>query len=94
MKSTGGDSSKPVSPASVQEPGVSTPPAPQRPGAQSARAVKVEISSLSADEVGIVDGARVQAAKQAILDGRMLVDPEVVADKLLLATREFLVATK
>ena len=94
MKSTGGDSSKPVSPASVQEPGVATPPSAQRPGGQSARAVKVEISTLSADDVGIVDIARVQAAKQAIIDGRLLVDPEVVADKLILATREFLVATK
>jgi flagellar biosynthesis anti-sigma factor FlgM len=94
VKSTGGDSTKPVSPASVQEPGAAAPPGPQRPGAPSARAIKVEISSLSADEVGVVDSARVQAAKQAIIEGRLQVDPGVVADKLLSATREFLVATK
>lgn len=94
MKSTGGDSTKPVSPASVQERGAGIPLEPQRPGAPSARAVKVEISSLSGDETGVVDSARVQAAKQAIIEGRLHVDPEVVADKLLGATREFLLATK
>jgi len=94
VKSIGGDSTKPVSPASVQEPGAATPTGPQRPGAPSARAVKVEISSLSADDSGVVDSARVQAAKQAILEGRLQVDPELVAEKLLSATREFLVAAK
>ena len=94
MKSTGGDSTKPVSPASVQEPGVAAPPAPQRPGAPSARSVKVEISSLSGDDTGVVDSVRVQAAKQAIIEGRLQVDPELVADRVLSAAREFLVATK
>ena len=94
MKSTGGDSTKPVSPASVQEPGAGSPLAPQRPGASSARAVKVEISSLSADDSGVVDSVRVQAAKQAIIEGRLNIDPELVADRLIGATREFLVAAK
>jgi flagellar biosynthesis anti-sigma factor FlgM len=94
VKSTGGDSTKPVSPASVQSPGAATPPAPQRPGAPSARAVKVEISSLSADDIGVVDSARVQAAKQAIIEGRLQVDPELVADKMLSAARELLPAAK
>jgi len=94
VKSIGGDSTKPVSPAGVQEPGAATPPAPQRPGAPSARTVKVEISSLSADDSGVVDTARVQAAKQAIIEGRLHVDPELVADKLIGAARELLVAAK
>jgi len=94
VKSIGGDSTKPVSPASVQEPGAATPAGPQRPGAPSARVVKVEISSLSADDAGVVDSVRVQAAKQAIIEGRLQVDAGLVADKLLGATREFLVATK
>ena len=94
MKSTGGDSTKPVSPASVQELGAATPLAPQRPGAPSARAIKVEMSSLSADDAGVIDSVRVQAVKQAIIEGRLQVDPELVADKLLSAAREVLVATK
>ena len=101
MKSIGGDSTKPVSPASAQEPGAASQPGPQRPGAPSARAVKVEITSPSAhlqqldqgiSDVGVFDSARAEAAKHAIIEGRFQVDPEVVADKLLATVREYLVA--
>ncbi len=99
MKSIGGDSTKPVSPSSAQEQGAASQPGPQRPAPSSARAVKVEISSSSArlqqldqglNDVGVVDSARVEAAKQAIIEGRFQVDPEVVADKLLATVREYL----
>jgi negative regulator of flagellin synthesis FlgM len=98
VTSIGGDSTKPVSPASAQEPGASGPATPQRPTAPSARAVKVEISAPSAhlqqldqglNDVGVVDSARVDAAKQAIIEGRFVVDPEIVADKLLVTVREY-----
>ena len=99
MKSIGGDSNKPVSPASAQEQGAASEPGAQRPAAPSARAVKVEITSPSArlqqldqslKDVGVVDSARAEAAKQAIIEGRFQVDPEVVADKLLATVREHL----
>jgi len=99
VKSIGGDSNKPVSPPSPQEHGATGQPGPQRPPATSSRAVKVEMTSPSArlqepdqglSDVGVVDGARTEAAKQAIIEGRFQIDPEIVADKLLATVREHL----
>ena len=79
--------------------------APGRPGtiarttASGAPGDSVAITSLSARlnqlegvraGVPVVDGAQVQAIKDAISEGRFQVDSEVVADRLLSSVKELL----
>jgi negative regulator of flagellin synthesis FlgM len=99
----GGDSIKPVTPAGVQEPEQRTQPDAQGPVPSSARTVKVEMTSVPVglqhldkvlSGVGVVDIASVESAKQAIIEGRFRVDPEVVARKLMATVREHLVLQK
>jgi len=96
----GGDSIKPGAPSGVQEIGAETQPAPQAPNSPSARAVKVEITALASggqpldkvlNGVSAVDATAVETTKQAIIEGRFRVNSEVVADRMLLAAREYLV---
>jgi negative regulator of flagellin synthesis FlgM len=96
----GGDSIKPVTPAGVQETEQGTQTEPQGLAPSSARTVKVEITSVPVglqhldkvlNGVGVVDMASVESAKQAIIEGRFRVDPELVARKLMATVREHLV---
>lgn len=100
MTKIGGDSIKPIAPTGVQEVGAGTQPAPQAPTPPSARTVKVEMTALPAglqqvdrllNGVSVVDIASVEATRQAIIEGRFRVDPEVVAKKLMATVREHLV---
>ena len=103
MKINGGESIKPTSPAAVPDvtPGKQTAQqGPAAPGSAHAdHADKVEITSVSAQlqqlekvlsNQGVVDSAKVDAVKLAISEGRLHIDSEVVADKLLASVREFL----
>ena len=103
MKINGDGSIKPTSPATVQEvtPGKQAPEGPAVLG--SAHEDKVEITSASAQlqqlekvlsNVDVADSARVDAVKLAISEGRLQIDSEVVADKLLASVREFLLVQK
>ncbi len=65
--------------------------------------VSVELSSLSsrlqvldtqASGGEVVDAARVSEIKQAISEGRLKVNPDVVADRLLETVRKLIVAYK
>ena len=103
MTKIGGDSVKPGVPAGAQEIGAGTQPAPQAATTPSARAVKVEITSLADGKlpldkvlngVSVVDAAAVKTTKLAIIEGRFRVDSEVVADRLLATAREYLVSQK
>lgn len=55
---------------------------------------KVELSSIasmmtgSADETSPVDSARIEAIKQAIREGRFVVNPEAIADKLIASVQD------
>lgn len=68
-------------------------------GSGGAETDKVELSSLasmmagSADETSPVDSARIEAIKQAIREGRFVVNPEAIADKLIASVQD-LVAKK
>ena len=92
---------KPIAPAAVEEhvrsPKQETPQSGNKPR------VEVELSSLSSHlheiEAGMgegvaVDHARVEEVKRAIADGSFKVDSGKVADRLIQATREFLVSHK
>lgn len=65
--------------------------------------VSVELSSLSsrlqvldtqASGAEVVDAARISQIKQAISEGRLKVNPDVVADRLLETVRKLIVAYK
>jgi negative regulator of flagellin synthesis FlgM len=103
VKIKGGGSIRPTSPTSVPNvtPGKATQV--QAPGGAAPARDTVEINSISAQlahlekalsEVGIVDTVRVEAIKAAISEGRLRIDPEMVADKLLATVREYLVNAK
>jgi negative regulator of flagellin synthesis FlgM len=55
---------------------------------------KVELSSIAgvlaggAAETPPVDSARIEAIKQAIREGRFVVNPEAIADKLIASVRD------
>ena len=100
MKINGGGSIKPVTPTGVQDLTAGKTSGPQTTAPTSSARDKVEITSLSSQlaqlekmlgDVGVVDGARVEAIKQAITEGRFQIDSDVVADKLLSTVRELLV---
>ena len=57
----------------------------EAPGAQGADKGGHGHGRVSGDgvDIGAFDGARVSAIKQAITEGRMSVDPSVVADRLI-----------
>ena len=98
MKINGGGSIKPVSTTGLQDVAKGGPLGPTAPA--PTRGEKVELSQ-EADQlrrlegiladVGVVDIAKVEAVKQAIVEGHLSVDSDVVADKLLSSVREFLV---
>ena len=104
MKINGGGSSiKPVAPPGVQDVTAGKAVGPQAPAAPAPARDKVEINSLSVqlaqlekilNDLSVVDSARVEAIKQAIGEGRLRIDSDVVADKLLATVREFLVSQK
>ena len=106
MTNIGGDSTKPLAStgaAEAKEVDARTQPNPQTPAAPSARAVKVEITSLAAGSqqldkllsgVSVVDAAAVETTKQAILEARFRIDSEAVADRLLATMREYLVGQR
>jgi negative regulator of flagellin synthesis FlgM len=92
---------KPTAPSAVDEhvrsPRQETPQSGNKPRDE------VELSSLSSQlheiEAGLsagkaVDTARVAEVKRAIADGSFKVDSEKVADRLIQATREFLLSHK
>lgn len=103
MTNIGGDSTKPLASTGTpeaQELDARTQPNRQASAAPSARAVKVEMTSLAAGSqqldkvlngVSVVDAAAVETTKQAILEARFRIDSEVVADRLLATVREYLV---
>jgi negative regulator of flagellin synthesis FlgM len=103
VKINGGGSIKPVAPSSVQDVAPAKAPSPQAPAAPAPARDKVEINSLSVQlaqlekvltELSVVDSARVEAIKQAISEGRLRIDSDVVADKLLATVREYLISQK
>ncbi|MFO1318894.1 MAG: flagellar biosynthesis anti-sigma factor FlgM [Burkholderiales bacterium] len=64
---------------------------------------RVDITSLSSQlqalekrlsDVSVVDGARVEAIKQAISEGRFNVNSDVVADRLIATVKEYLLSQK
>lgn len=106
MTNIGGDSTKPLASTATpeaQELDARTQPNAQTPAAPSARAVKVEITSLAAGSqqldkllsgVSVVDAAAVETTKQAILEARFRIDSAALADRLLATTREYLVGQR
>lgn len=77
--------------------------APQPQAAAKPAGDRVEITSLSSrlqeletrlSDVNVVDGARVEAIKQAISEGRFNVNSEVVADRLIATVKEYLLSQK
>jgi negative regulator of flagellin synthesis FlgM len=103
VKINGDGSIKPTSPATLQDVTSGKHTAPQGPAAPSAHEDKVEITSVSSQlqqlekvlgNVDVADSARVDAVKLAISEGRLHIDSEVVADKLLASVREFLLTQK
>ena len=103
MKIRGGGSVKPVSPAGVPDVAPAKGPSPTGPVSPSPARDKVEITSVSTQlaqlekllgEVGVVDRAHIEAVKLAIAEGRLRIDSDVVADRLLATVREFLVSQK
>lgn len=103
MKISGGGSVKPVSPASVPDVAPAKAPGPAGPVAPSPARDKVDITSVSVQlaqlekvlaEVGVVDATRIEAIKLAIAEGRLRIDSDVVADRLLATVREYLLSQK
>ena len=92
---------KTVAPSAVQEQRVQSDKTPA--ASQSKSRSQVELSSLSTQLQGIeaslgtsqpVDSARVAEVKKAIAEGRFEMNSDVIADKLIDATREALRAHK
>src|SRR5688572_14575546 len=92
---------KPIAPAVIDEHARS--PKQETPHSGNKPRGEVELSSLSSQlheiEAGMgagqaVDTARVEEVKRAIADGSFKVDSGKVADRLIQATREFLLSHK
>ena len=68
---------------------VTTPPKSTEPSA------RVELKSQAAQQAlaaqrGDFDGAKVERIAQAIRDGKFIVDPEIIADRLIANAQELL----
>lgn len=84
------ESSAPAARTAKPTPGQQNPPAQQDSVQLSSVSTQIQALETGIAQASGIDAVKVEAIRQAILEGRYTMDAEVIADKLIASTRELL----